>query len=210
MARTDLGSSIILILFGLFVAYESWRMPRFASIGGTIHSAPGLVPGILGAVIALLGVIMLVRYLIHRDVIKAAASVPAAAATPGVADDQAAHIEAPMSGAAVEENVSAAEGGASAEVVTATGAASENAPSNARMLWTLLFSGVFALGLVGNVPFWLAVFLFVFVFIVWFERPAFKDARTTTVRLAIAAAIAGAAAFAVPFVFERIFLVNLP
>ena len=83
-------------------------------------------------------------------------------------------------------------------------------PSNARMIWTLVFSTIFGVVLVGNVPFWLAVFAFVFVFIVWFERPTYKDARTTLTRVVIAGVIAGAAAFAVPFVFERIFLVNLP
>ena len=51
MPRSDLPASIGLILFGAFVLYESLRMPRFERIGGTILSAPGLVPGALGALI---------------------------------------------------------------------------------------------------------------------------------------------------------------
>lgn len=211
MSRSDLGSSIILILFGAFVAYESWRMPRFESIGGTIQSAPGLVPGLLGAIIAFLGVIMLVRYLIHRDDLRPDPTVAEAAATPGVADDQAAYIESPMSGAVAASAV-AAPNSATVEgtEIPAAPVANLPPPSNARMLWTLVFGAVFGVGLVGTVPFWLAVFLFVFVFIVFFERPAFKDARSTITRIVIAGAIAGTAAFAVPFLFERVFLVNLP
>src|SRR5680860_1827796 len=90
MARSDLGSSIVLILFGAVVAFESWRMPRYESIGGSIYSAPGLVPGFLGAVIALLGAIMLVRYLTHQGTPADEPTVSEAADTPGVADDQAA------------------------------------------------------------------------------------------------------------------------
>lgn len=189
MSRSDLGSSIVLILFGAFVAFESWRMPRFESIGGQLHSAPGLVPFILGAVIVLLGAIMLIRYLIHRESMAPTPTAVEAASTPGVADDQAAYIESSTGGPPV---------------------ADLPPPSNARMLWTLIFSAIFGIVLVGTLPFWLAVFVFVFVFIVWFERPAYKDARTTTTRVAIAGVIAAAAAFAVPFVFERVFLVNLP
>lgn|SRR5690606_344926 len=217
MSRTDLGSSIVLILFGAFVAFESWRMPRFESIGGQLHSAPGLVPGILGAVIVLLGTIMLVRYLLHREALSATATTAEAAATPGVADDQAANIQSPTStasAAAAGDPISTATIDVIPEAAPdGTGAppvANLPPPSNARMLWTLAFSAVFGIFMVGNLPFWLAVFAFVFVFIVWFERPTYKDARTTLTRVVIAGVIAGAAAFAVPFVFERIFLVNLP
>ena len=69
---------------------------------------------------------------------------------------------------------------------------------------------MYAAGLVGRVPFWLATFLFVFASIVVFERNEYKNRRMATRRLIVAAVIAGATAFAVPFVFERIFLVNLP
>jgi len=189
MPRTDLLSAIVLILFGGFVAVESWRMPRFERIGGTIQSAPGLVPGLLGIIIALLGAIMLVRYLLARG------KKPSAAA----AMEMAADSVAPLTPAPSELG----------EFEVAVGEGLEQ-PSEGRMLVALVLSVVFAAGLVGRLPFWLATFLFVFAFIGVFERHTYTSARAATFRLAIAAAIAGATAFAVPFVFERIFLVNLP
>src|SRR5690606_16698856 len=189
MPRADLLSSVILILFGAFVAVESWRMPRFERIGGTIHSAPGLVPGLLGAVIALLGAIMLVRYLVARGQrASAATAVPA----PGTIGDLAATVSPTE---ASEFQVKVGEG--------------LEKPSETRTLLTLVLGVVFAAVLVGRVPFWVATFSFVFAFIVLFERHTYTSTRATVTKLAFAAAIAGATAFAVPFVFERIFLVNL-
>lgn len=60
-ARRDFFTSLVLIVFGLAVTFESWRMPRFESIGGSLATAPGLVPGLLGLVITLFGIVMLVR-----------------------------------------------------------------------------------------------------------------------------------------------------
>lgn len=197
MPRSDLGSSVVLILFGAAVAFESWRMPRFERIGGTIYSAPGLVPGILGLVIVLLGGIMLVRYLASRKPASAPVTVSSAVATPGIADDQAAYTAAPMSGAVGASELAEPDAGF-------------EKPSTTRMLVTLVFAVIFGGILVGTVPFWLAVFLFVAASIIFYEYPSMTDARSTTTRIAIALAIAGATAFAVPFVFERIFLVTLP
>lgn len=196
MPRSDLGASIVLIIFGAAVAFESWRMPRFESIGGSIYSAPGLVPGILGLIIAFLGAIMLVRYLVGRKPATTSATVSEAVATPGIADDQAAIISAPTSGD-MATDAAATDGGF-------------EKPSRTRMLVTLVFAVVFGGILVGTLPFWLAVFLFVAASIIFYEWKKMTDARSTTVRVAIALAIAGATAFAVPFVFERIFLVTLP
>jgi putative tricarboxylic transport membrane protein len=191
MPRSDLPASLVLILFGAVVVYESWRMPRFENIGGAPYSAPGLVPGVLGAVIALFGGIMLLRYLVNRTRPVAVPPVPVADAT-------------------LEELVPDPEDRAASSDIEVTVGEGLERPSNARMLLTLVLGVVFAVGLVGRMPFWLATFAFVFVFIALFERHAFTDARQAATRLAIAAAIAGMTAFAVPFVFERVFLVNLP
>src|SRR5680860_554387 len=180
MARSDLGSSIVLILFGAVVAFESWRMPRYESIGGSIYSAPGLVPGLLGAVIALLGAIMLVRYLTHQGTPADEPTVSEAADTPGVADDQAAYISAPMS---AEED--AVNSGAVASGAIGGEVAGYEAPSNRRMLVTLVLAVVFGGIMVGRMPFWLAVFLFVFVSIVFYELAAMKDTRSTVMRLSL-------------------------
>ena len=176
----DRVTAIILILFGGAVVFESWRMPRFESIGGTIHNAPGLVPGMLGAIIVVMGGLMLARTFMKRAAEAADATVAAATtAVEGAPADGDKHVEHPSAG-------------------------------YRRFAWILGLSLVYAAGLVGRVPFWLATFLFVFASIVVFERGGYKTQRLATKGLIIAAVIAGATAFAVPFVFERIFLVNLP
>ena len=192
MPRSDLFASLILIAFGAVVSFESWRMPRFESIGGSAYSAPGLVPGILGAVIALFGAIMLMRYLVNRKA--------PAATEPRV----------PVADATLEELVPDADDRALSQDIAVTVGEGLEQPSDARMLWALGLSVVFAAIMVGRMPFWVATFLFVFSFIVVFERRTYTDSRKTTMGILIAAAIAGAAAFAVPFVFEEVFLVNLP
>ena len=63
MPRADLLTSIVLVVIGLGAAIESWRMPRLQNLGVSIYSAPGVVPFLLGLVIALLGLILLVRSL---------------------------------------------------------------------------------------------------------------------------------------------------
>ncbi len=192
MPRSDLPASLILILFGAVVIFESWRMPRFESIGGTIYSAPGLVPGILGAVIALLGGVMLMRYLVNRG--------------KQVAEEK----PVPVSEATLDELVPEPDDRVASEDLMVTVGSGLEKPSNSRMLWTLGLGVVFAAGMVGRMPFWLATFLFVFAFIIVFERHNYRDRKSTLVGLFMAAGIAGITSFAVPFVFERVFLVNLP
>jgi len=69
---------------------------------------------------------------------------------------------------------------------------------------------VYAVGLVGHAPFWLATLLFVFGFIAAFEWKPDDAPRTRGVKLAMAVAVAGATAAFVPFLFETLFLVRLP
>jgi hypothetical protein len=49
------------IALGLVIFYASWTMDRLANLGVKPFSAPGLLPGILGAFIALLGIAILLR-----------------------------------------------------------------------------------------------------------------------------------------------------
>ncbi len=190
MPRSDLPASIGLILFGAFVLYESWNMPRFERIGGTIHSAPGLVPGALGAIIALLGVVMLARYLAAGAAARSAAvlapSPEAGSGSVGVPPE-------------------AAEAATEAQTPQP-----EEHPGPARLLWTLGLSVAYAAGLVGRLPFWLATFIFVLAFIVVFEWRSYTGRQSTVRGLLFAFGIAALTAYAVPFVFERVFLVRLP
>lgn len=66
---------------------------------------------------------------------------------------------------------------------------------------------VYALGLIGNMPYWLATALFVTVFITVFE---WGDGGNRAVRLAWAAGIGIATGLTVAYVFSELFLVRLP
>ncbi len=59
--RADLLFGVILVALGIAVAFESWRMPRLTELGVHPMTAPGLVPGLLGLVTALLGSILTIR-----------------------------------------------------------------------------------------------------------------------------------------------------
>lgn len=61
MARADFITSLVLIVFGLGVVEESWRMPRFTEFGSSIWSAPGIVPGLIGLALSVMGVVLLSR-----------------------------------------------------------------------------------------------------------------------------------------------------
>lgn len=72
MARTDLVTSLLLIVLGAGVLTESLRMPRYENLGVNPYTVPGIVPGVLGVVLALFGAIMLVRTLRTRGAAQAA------------------------------------------------------------------------------------------------------------------------------------------
>jgi hypothetical protein len=59
--RTDLISAAFWMLFGGAIVIGSWRMDRLEYMHINPYTAPGLVPGILGAFIVLFGLIMAVR-----------------------------------------------------------------------------------------------------------------------------------------------------
>jgi hypothetical protein len=62
-ARVDLAWAAGWIAVGAAIVTGSWTMDRLERYGATFYSAPGLVPGVLGLVIALLGVALAVRAL---------------------------------------------------------------------------------------------------------------------------------------------------
>ena len=59
--KSDTAQGIFWIAVGGAIFYASWTMDRLASVGVKPFSAPGLLPGILGAFIVLLGLAMLFR-----------------------------------------------------------------------------------------------------------------------------------------------------
>ena len=74
----------------------------------------------------------------------------------------------------------------------------------------LIFCLVYAILLVGRLPFWLATVLFVFAFIAAFEWRRDDPPRARTVKLAIAGVIAVLCAVTISYSFEYLFLVRLP
>lgn len=69
---------------------------------------------------------------------------------------------------------------------------------------------IYALGLVGWLPFWAATTLFVFTFIITFEVVLVEPRGSLKQSLPWAAGVALFAGVAVVFAFERLFLVRLP
>jgi hypothetical protein len=60
-AVADLAGSLVWIAFGGAVLYGSWTMDRLEKMHINPYTAPGLVPGLLGAGLLLFGILLLVR-----------------------------------------------------------------------------------------------------------------------------------------------------
>lgn len=60
-ARSDLWGGAGWAGFGLLILAESWRMERFESMGAELYTMPGFVPGMLGGVVTLLGLVLMLR-----------------------------------------------------------------------------------------------------------------------------------------------------
>lgn len=88
--------------------------------------------------------------------------------------------------------------------------AAVTSPEAGRALAMIALALAYPLGLVGTLPFWLATAIFVFAFILLFQR-VLTDAPKPLARLAVvAAAQAVIVGVIVVLVFERGFLVRLP
>jgi len=60
-ARADFVGGLAWIAFGLAIVAGTLAMDRLERFGATFYTAPGLVPGLLGGMIALLGLVLIVR-----------------------------------------------------------------------------------------------------------------------------------------------------
>jgi putative tricarboxylic transport membrane protein len=61
LVRADLITGVVLLAFGLAALAESWGMPRLEERNINPWTAPGIVPGMLGIIIAVLGAALAVR-----------------------------------------------------------------------------------------------------------------------------------------------------
>ncbi len=59
--RSDLWGGAVWVAVGALIVFESLRMERFESMGATVYTYPGFVPGLIGAVVALLGLLLMAR-----------------------------------------------------------------------------------------------------------------------------------------------------
>lgn len=57
-SRQDLAGGAGWVLCGVVIVVASWRMERFETMGATVYTAPGLVPGLFGLVLMLLGALL--------------------------------------------------------------------------------------------------------------------------------------------------------
>jgi hypothetical protein len=60
-ARADLVSALLWVAFGSAIAIGAWRMDRLENLHINKYEAPGLVPGLLGAAVLLLGLMLAAR-----------------------------------------------------------------------------------------------------------------------------------------------------
>lgn len=63
LARADLVTGLVLLTLGVATAVESYRMPRLEERSIDPWTVPGLVPGFLGVIIAVLGLALALRSL---------------------------------------------------------------------------------------------------------------------------------------------------
>jgi len=61
MVKADLITSILLLVFGAAILLLSIQMPTMADRNQSIYSAPGVVPGFIGAMLIILSLSMLLR-----------------------------------------------------------------------------------------------------------------------------------------------------
>lgn len=59
--RSDLRGGAGWVVFGLLIVIGSVRMDRFESMGAELYTMPGFVPGMIGGLIALLGLVLMLR-----------------------------------------------------------------------------------------------------------------------------------------------------
>lgn len=60
-ARSDLWGGAGWMVFGLAIVVGAVRMDRFESMGAQLYTMPGFVPGMIGGLVALLGLVLMAR-----------------------------------------------------------------------------------------------------------------------------------------------------
>jgi hypothetical protein len=104
----------------------------------------------------------------------------------------------------------AREGGGRLSSPDAKGRAGPSDPGVSRLSLSIALCLIYAAVLVGNVPFWLATFVFITAFVILFEWPLATSRADRLRRIAFAPLFAAVIAAAVSLLFQHVFLVRLP
>ncbi|MCL2380728.1 MAG: tripartite tricarboxylate transporter TctB family protein [Treponema sp.] len=165
LVKADFYTSIIIMAASISATVMAVRMPTDFGRGSDLHSAPGVVPALLGSIITILCFVMLVR-----SIVRAKGRV-------GIS---------PSSFAAFVKDA-----------------------TTIRIASTMAFCLLYFF-LLGNLPFMLLTFLFIFSFIVFFELDL-KVSAMSQIRIFVKAAIvAVCSSVAITMLFEQVFFVRLP
>ena len=177
-SAADRATAVVLAALGAAMAVGGWTMDRLEVRRIHPASIPGLVPMLLGVALCVCAA------LLWRSAGAGARADAAAAPAPADAGD-AASGRGPGAGAAADEGTSAV-----------------------ALAFAALWSGFYALGLVGTLPFVLATTLYVAGFVLFFEWRGHGRPRPARVAFALGFAVLVAGTVAV--LFRYAFLVRLP
>jgi len=165
MAQADRVTAVVLLMLGLAMLAGGWTMERLEFRRIHPASIPGLVPMILGGLLALCAVLLW-----HS-------------ARPDAAGRTTARQTAPF----------------------LTGG------SWSRLALTAALAVVYAIGLIGWLPFTAATFAFVFAFAAVFSWPGGAGRWRAQIKTLLSALVLGVCvAFGTALLFEHLFLVRLP
>jgi hypothetical protein len=186
------------IALGVAIAIGAFRMDRLAHLNVEPWSAPGLVPGVLGVLIAVFGALLAGR---ERAAARGAAA--GVDASTGSTRSTASTASTGPTGPSGPSGPSGPTGAAASSDATASTAA--------RMAGVLALVAVFAFGLLGRgLPFVATSSALVFAWIALLRWREWRAAGRLAPGLAGAAAIALGACFAIAHLFQDVFLVRLP
>lgn len=182
--RGQLLDAAVWAAFGVVVLVAAWRVDRLENLGINPWSIPGLLPGMVGALIILFAVVLALR--------RPPEAQPAALAG-GNAED-------PDSGAALAADGA---GGTAAPPEGADGLLRAGAAALPCVLFALL-------GPATGLPFAVDAAIYVAVFISLFSWPRWRAQGRIVRSLLVTVLIAVVSAGLISWLFESVFLVRLP
>jgi fucose 4-O-acetylase-like acetyltransferase len=66
MPRADFLTSMLLIVVGVAIVWNSLEMPRYENQGGSFLDSPGIVPAILGVLLVALSLVVFIRSIVRK------------------------------------------------------------------------------------------------------------------------------------------------